>query len=482
MLFSTPVFLFGFLPIVLLLYGLMPKRFSNTVLLSASLLFYAYGAKEVVLAMLGSITVNWLLGLSIANHLGTARARLGVALAVSFNLGMLVYFKYTNFLVENVNALAESLGAEPWDVAYVLLPIGISFFSFQAMSYVIDVARGDAPPQRNPVDFALYIALFPQLIAGPIVRYADIARQLGERRVTAPGFAEGVRRFLIGLGKKMLLANTVAQVSDELFALPASSLSTSLAWLAVLCYSLQIYFDFSGYSDMAIGLGHMFGFRFLENFNYPYIARSITEFWRRWHMSLSSWFRDYLYIPLGGNRGSRGATLRNLMLVFLLCGLWHGASWSFVVWGLFHGSFLVIERVALSAQLARLPRALRHVYTLLVVMVGWTFFRAETLEQALTLLGAMAGFARAPDPSLSVALSTDALLLWTLGAAILGCVPWLPRVRTWLAQPTSRNGAPSAGLRAALATGGTLALLVVFLGCAMFMAAGTHNPFIYFRF
>src|SRR6185436_9027443 len=314
------------------------------------------------------------------------------------NLASLAFFKYAGFLAANLNALlgATGLGAVP--VPAVVLPIGISFFTFHAISYVVDVYRRDAVAQKGPVEAALYLLLFPQLIAGPIIRYRDIAAQLTARVVDLDGFATGVRRFVVGLGKKMLIANIVAVPADRLFALPAGELTAAHAWLAASCYTLQIYFDFSGYSDMAIGLAQLFGFRFKENFNYPYVSQSIQEFWRRWHISLSAWFRDYLYVPLGGNRVAPGRVYLNLVTVFFLCGLWHGASWTFVVWGLYHGAFLVLERLGLAAWLGRMPRALRHVYALLVVMVGWVFFRAESLSAAAGLLQAMAGFSPA-DPT-----------------------------------------------------------------------------------
>ena len=294
----------------------------------------------------------------------------------------MIVFKYADFLVGNLNALLGPLRLAPLSLPGIALPIGISFFTFQALSYVIDVYRREVPVQRNPFDLGLYIALFPQLIAGPIVRYHDVARQLVERVVTRQGFAYGVERFVVGLGKKVLIANTLAVQADLIFAIPADQLTAPVAWFGLVCYTLQIYFDFSGYSDMAIGLGYMFGFRFLENFSHPYVAQSITEFWRRWHISLSTWFRDYLYVPLGGNRGSALRTYRNLVLVFFLCGLWHGASWSFVVWGLLHGFLLVIERMGLGRLMARWPRALRHAWTLFFVMIAWVFFRADSLPQA----------------------------------------------------------------------------------------------------
>jgi alginate O-acetyltransferase complex protein AlgI len=359
-----------------------------------------------------------------------------------------------------------------------VLPIGISFFTYHAISDVVDVYRRDASAQKRPVEAALYLLVFPQLIAGPIVRYRQIAAQLTARVTTLDDFAAGVRRFIVGLGKKMLIANTLAAPADQIFGLPADQITTAHAWLAVTCYTLQIYFDFSGYSDMAIGLGRMFGFRFPENFNYPYIASSVQDFWRRWHMSLSAWFRDYVYIPLGGNRASTGRVYFNLVLVFFLCGLWHGANWTFVVWGLFHGAFLVFERLGLLDALARLPALLRHAYVLLVVMVAWVFFRADSIGGAATMLQALVGFGgAAPSPYTPIWYLTPQVAL-ALAAGIAGSGPLLP----WLAG--LRERATTEAPRAAFAweTASTLALMAVFAGAIIQLAAGTYNPFIYFRF
>src|SRR5215471_8104535 len=344
MVFSSPIFLFLFLPITLAVYFVLPKRARNTWLFAASLVFYGWGEPKFLAVMLASIICNFLLAQWIEKQGNRDRARRVLTLAVAINIGLLAFFKYTDFVVENLNTGLVDLGVRPLTVPSIALPIGISFFTFHALSYVIDVYRGDARALRNPIDMGLYISLFSQLIAGPIIRYHDIAAQLRERWVTRSMFARGVSRFITGLGKKVLIANTLAVPVDLIFTIPSDQLTGGLAWLGVICYALQIYFDFSGYSDMAIGLGLMFGFRFLEKFNYPYISQSITEFWRRWHISLSNWFRDYLYIPLGGNRRGRLRGYFNLVIVFLLCGLWHGASWPFVLWGTWHGLFLVAER------------------------------------------------------------------------------------------------------------------------------------------
>jgi alginate O-acetyltransferase complex protein AlgI len=483
MLFSEPVFVFLFLPLLFLVYAVAPRAARNTILLLASLLFYAWGEKSFVLVMLGSIAFNYLVGLLVEAGRSRGLHKLFLILGVAGNLGLLVAFKYADFLVTNLNFLLVGLKLPPILMQPIHLPIGISFFTFQAMSYIIDLYRGRTEVQKNPLRVALYITLFPQLIAGPIVRYQDIARQLVHRTVTRAGFDQGVRRFILGLGKKMLLANVVAVPADQIFALPAHQLTTPVAWLGAVCYTLQIYFDFSGYSDMAIGLGRMFGFRFLENFNYPYISRSVTEFWRRWHMSLSSWYRDYLYIPLGGNRRGTLRTYLNLVIVFFLCGLWHGASWTFVVWGLFHGLFLVLERLGLGALLASRRPAIQHAYFLLALLVSWVFFRCETLSQAAGMLAAMAGFAQGSRLEHHLSLYVDTEILIALAVGVLASTPVLPRVMRGLTyrrkalQLVSRPGFDT--LRA---VGETVALMLVFLMSLSWMAAGTYNPFLYFRF
>jgi len=343
------------------------------------------------------------------------------------------------------------------------------------MSYVIDVHRGESPPSKSWLALATWKSFFPQLIAGPIVRYRDLREQLVNHAVTRAGFALGVERFVVGLAKKMVVANTVAVPADRIFALPPAELSTATAWLAVVCYAVQIYFDFSGYSDMAIGLGHMFGFRLKENFAYPYASRSITEFWRRWHISLSSWFRDYLYIPLGGNRGKPWRTWFNLLTVFALCGFWHGASWVFVVWGLFHGAFLVLERLGLGRALERLGAPLCRVYTLVVVLAGWVFFRAETLPSAVGILRTMAGLGGARPLAQPAALFVDPRLVLALVAGAIGSAPFVP----WLKGVVARGSTP---VRHIAVTAGAACVGFLLVVSAMLMAAGTYNPFIYFRF
>jgi len=351
------------------------------------------------------------------------------------------------------------------------------------MSYLIDVYRGVVRAQKNPSTFALYVSLFPQLVAGPIIRYHDISDQLSHRAVTLDGFVLGIRRFVTGLGKKVLIANTLAVTVDQIFALPSSDLSSGLAWLGIICYTLQLYFDFSGYSDMAIGLGHMFGFHFLENFNYPYISKSIREFWRRWHISLSNWFRDYLYIPLGGNRHSAARTYFNLLTVFFLCGLWHGAKWNFVVWGMLHGMFLILERTKFGKALEQLWSPVQHLYALLIVTVGWVFFRSDTLSGAIDFLAAMFGMAKGEGMKYTIAMYMNNELLLVLTVGILGSLPLktlaseyykrLPPTFRWTDQPLFHYG---------LNTFTAIAITAVFLGSVMSLASGTYNPFIYFRF
>ncbi|MCB0376237.1 MAG: MBOAT family protein, partial [Sinomicrobium sp.] len=378
-----------FLPTVLLLVLLSPRSWHNGLLLAASLVFYAWGGISFCLLLLGSILINYVIGLGIGTSRSTGRKKGWLVVGLVINLILLIIFKYTNFLLENLN-----LWLPPQSQIHfkpIPLPLGISFFTFQAISYLADVYQGRSEVQRKLPRLALFIALFPQLIAGPIVRYHDIAAQIRERRMSWGLFASGIERFIMGLSKKVLLANNFALVADEIFAVAPENLDTLSAWTGLLMYSLQIYFDFSGYSDMAIGLGRMFGFHIAENFNFPYIARSIREFWRRWHISLSQWFRDYLYIPLGGNRRGPGRTYLNLLIVFVLTGLWHGASWNFLIWGLFHGFFMVIERLGLERFLQKAGAVAGHLYALLVIMLSWVFFRSPNLPHAKGYFLALAG-------------------------------------------------------------------------------------------
>jgi len=488
--FCSPIFLFLFSPIIIVVYWTVPRQLRNTVLLVGSLIFYAWGEGFFFLVMLGSIVWNWLFGLALQRRDDQWTRHAVLVAAVALNVGLLVFFKYSGFLLTNLNDILATAGVGPVEVIAPHLPLGISFFTFHSLSYVVDVYRRVAIAQTNPIRFALYISFFPQLIAGPIVRYHDIYRQLGTRAVTLDLVASGTERFLTGLGKKMLLANPLGEVADRIFALPIDQLDAPTAWLGIACYTLQIYLDFSAYSDMAIGLARAFGFTFLENFNYPYVAQSIQEFWRRWHISLSNWFRDYLYIPLGGNRGSSARTYFNLVVVFLLCGLWHGANWTFVIWGLLHGFFLIVERAGFSHVLQRLPRVLRHFYTLLVVMITWVFFRSTDLAQALSYLRALFGqggetvtfdYTRFIDSQGLLCLCLGALASTSLFSQLTA--DWRCRRKQISGKPgvpievlsIGADGAAVLGLRFSLLAG--IALLA-----ASRVAAGTYNPFIYFRF
>jgi alginate O-acetyltransferase complex protein AlgI len=472
MVFSSVTFLYFFLPLFLVLYLIVPFR--NAALLTASLFFYAWGEQSYLLVLLGSIAVNYAFGLAIARFPAYASWTLGGGVAA--NLALLSIFKYADFALQS---LAPLLGSWPLAASHtpVHLPIGISFFTFQAISYLVDVRRGIAKVERNPVVLATYISMFPQLIAGPIVRFATIQDALHDRSLGLGSFERGVRCSVIGLGQKVLIANTLAVPADAIFGLPASELTFSVSWLGAICYTLQIYYDFAGYSNMAIGLGHMLGFELPQNFDYPYIASSITEFWRRWHLTLSRWFRDYLYIPLGGNRRGAARTYRNLLVVFLLCGLWHGAAWTFVVWGAYHGSFLVLERIGLAARLERGWRPLRHAYCLLVITVGFVIFRADSLSQAGDLLQAMLGLGRGSGLAYHPSVYLQANVVLVLALAVVGAMPTLPALGVWLARR-----ADSSPALFAVRTSVVSALLGVMLLTAMTLAAGTHNPFIYFRF
>ena len=467
----------------MLIYYLLPRNLKNLFLLVASLLFYAWGEIFYVLIMLVSIGVNYIFGLFLGRTPAGTRKKSALAVGIILNLGLLAYFKYANFVVVNVNKLIAMTSAETFDWSPVHLPLGISFFTFQAMSYLIDVYREENKAQKNIISVALYISLFPQLIAGPIVRYHDIAQQIRDRTVNLKLTTSGIQRFIYGLAKKILIANPLGLVADQIFAIDGAQLTTSVAWLGLFCYTLQIYFDFSGYSDMAIGLGRMLGFRFLENFNYPYIARSIREFWRRWHISLSSWFRDYLYIPLGGNRKGIIRTYINLLLVFCLCGLWHGASWTFLVWGLFHGCFLALERMRLGAILNAAPGLLRHAYTLLVVMAGWVFFRTEDMAGAMQYFRALAGFASGDGQIhfLGMYLDLRISILIVLGAVL--ATPLAANINQYaLARIKSLTGAPQTRMGLSYACINLLVLSALMSLCLMAIAASAYSPFIYFRF
>ena len=484
MLFTAPSFLFVFLPVVLALHLVPHPVWRNALLLVASVVFYASGAGAFTGLILASIAANYLAALAIDRWREGAAGRWLLRATIAANLAVLVVFKYTGFLGANLNAGLAFLGLGAIAVPAVTLPIGISFFTFHAISYVMDVARKDAVAQKRPMEAALYLLFFPQLIAGPIIRYREIADQLAVRTVRLDDMAYGVRRFVIGLAKKMLVANTLALPADRIFALAPADLTTATAWLGVVCYTLQLYFDFSGYSDMALGLGRMFGFRFPENFRYPYVATSVQDFWRRWHLSLSAWFRDYLYVPLGGNRVAPARVYVNLVTVFALCGLWHGANWTFVVWGLFHGAFLVVERMAGRARRPAATGGWRlagHAYALLVVMVGWVFFRAGSLTEAVQILSAMAGRASAPMPAYDAIWFITPDVALALVAGVIGATPLAPRLARALAGEGAVMAAPS-WLPGGASAGVVVLLSALFVASVLLSAAGTYSPFIYFRF
>ena len=461
MVFSTPIFLFLFLPAVLVLNYIIPKKYiaaKNVVLLIASLFFYAWGEPKNVLLMLLSIAVNYVCGLLLGRFDSDEKKRKVVLWAsVVFNLGLLFFFKYFNFVTGGLFPVIK-------------LPIGISFFTFQIMSYTIDVYRRSVEPQKSLLKLALYISLFPQLIAGPIVRYIDVEKQLTYRECTAEKTARGMIRFSMGLAKKVIISNTVAAICDGIFG-STNTVPAFTAWVGVICYALQIYFDFSGYSDMAIGMGHMLGFDFLENFNYPYVSCSVQEFWRRWHISLSSWFRDYLYIPLGGNRRGKVRTYINLIIVFACTGLWHGASFSFIVWGLWHGLFLVIERLGFKKVLDKLPKFIGWIYTMLVVLVGWVFFRADTLPAAMKYLGEMFLFSGGVANGMA---QFDNLSFIITVIAIVLCTPVYQFLKGKL-EKTDGGKKAAFVIGAVLATG-------LFILSVIFLTGSGYNPFIYFRF
>ena len=466
MVFSSPTFLFLFLPAAFLINLLCRRsiRLSNAILLLASLLFYAWGEPVYVLLMLLTTLVNYLCALAMGRF---QRRRLFCALSVVWSLGTLIFFKYTDFLISTVNG-ALGLGLPLTNIA---LPIGISFFTFQAMSYVLDVYRGDAQADKNFLDVLLYISLFPQLIAGPIVKYHDVAAQLRCRTITTEKTAAGFRRFCFGLGKKVLLANTLAITADAVYALSPDRLAAPTAWLGAICYLFQIYFDFSGYSDMAIGLGLAFGFEFKENFNYPYASGTMQEFWRRWHISLSTWFKEYVYIPLGGNRKGKLRTGVNKLIVFLLTGLWHGASWNFAFWGLYHGAFLMLESYGVFKP-GKWPRVLRHIYTVLAVTVGFVFFRAETMGQAFTMLGTMAGgWSISPLALAELSALVTPICMAALIASVFACLPLAHKAGERLVARNVKWEAP---------------IYICALGlaalCALCLSTAAYNPFIYFRF
>ena len=467
MVFSSMMFLLFYLPAVLAVYYLAPNKLKNLVLFVFSLLFYAWGEPVYVGLMIFSTVLDYTCGLTAERFRGTRKAKIALLVSVVVNLSLLGVFKYAHFLIATVNSVfgcALPLLGLP-------LPIGISFYTFQTMSYTIDVYRGDTKAQRNIISFGAYVSLFPQLIAGPIVRYQTIAEQMDRRTHSSDQFSLGVRRFVCGLAKKVLLANNIGLLWNTISQTDAANLTLLSAWLGLIAFSFQIYFDFSGYSDMAIGLGKMFGFDFMENFNYPYISTSIREFWRRWHISLSTWFREYLYIPLGGNRKGQVRTYINLLIVFFATGLWHGAGATFIIWGLYHGLFLVVERMGLGKLLEKnCFRGLNHIYTALVVVVGWVFFRADTLADAKVILHQMFTWENGIYPA-SLFVNRKVIFLAVLGVLLSGIVQSIcPKLREHLYEKEVTK------------TVDIVIMAVLLFLCTMYLVSSTYNPFIYFRF
>ncbi|MFQ5070655.1 membrane-bound O-acyltransferase family protein [Clostridioides difficile] len=471
MIFSSLTFLFAFLPVVFILYFLVNDKLKNFVLLLTSLFFYAWGEPKYIFLMLGSIVVNYIFGLKVSSD-NKKEQKLWLTLSVIFNISLLVIFKYSNFFVDNFNALFNSHISIPT----IALPLGISFFTFQTMSYVIDVYRKDGRVQRNIFDLALYVSLFPQLVAGPIVRYQTVDEQISKRIYSNEKFAVGVNRFICGLAKKVILANQLGMVADGVFSANIANLSIAESWLGIICYTLQIYFDFSGYSDMAIGLGKIFGFDFLENFNYPYISQSVSEFWRRWHISLSSWFRDYVYIHLGGNRVSPIKQYTNLFVVWSLTGIWHGANWTFLTWGIYYGILISIEKVFLGKLLKKVPQIFRHIYLILIVMIGWVFFRADNIVQASEFVQVLFGVGSNPICNNSFIMYINDYG-YIIILSIIFAIPIIPKLKSILKSKTKKL----------VESNFVYMLHSTFLVALMFIVVvilinSTYNPFLYFRF
>ncbi len=472
MVFSSLLFLFRFLPLVLILYYAVPRGLRNLVLLLVSLVFYAWGEPVYVILMIVSILISWTGGLMVDHFLRAGRvkaAKVSLVVSVAGGLSLLGFFKYADFVLRTINGFTGS----DIPLLELALPIGISFYTFQTISYIIDVYRGSARVQKNIISYGAYVTMFPQLIAGPIVQYKTIDEQLRHRRESSDEFADGVMRFMVGLGKKVLLANNAGLLWDSIRVMDTGSLPVLTAWIGIAAYTFQIYFDFSGYSDMAIGLGHMFGFRFLENFDHPYLSRSATEFWRRWHISLGTWFREYVYIPLGGNRVGRFGLIRNIMIVWLLTGIWHGADWNFMVWGLYYGILLLLEKMVFGRALKKLPGVIQHIYCMFVVMIGWFIFSYNEISGGLGYLGAMfgAGGAFMNNGSIYELYSNAVLLI----ALILGSTSLPAKLAKTILGRFENKGAVSLTLKSVF-------VIAVFLVSTAYLVSASYNPFLYFRF
>ena len=475
MVFSSVVFLFLFLPLVLAGNAFLPKYFRNGFLLLASLLFYFWGEMELIFVIIISILINYTVGIGVDKI--RSKAKIILIVGVLANFLMLFYYKYFQFVLDNINGVFGYEGDELLVLEGVRLPMGISFFTFQGVSYVIDVYRKEAKAELNPINIGLYVALFPQLIAGPIVRYNTIMDQIKERTTSFEKVYEGVLRFVIGFSKKIIIANSLAQVADTIFATEIDAISSPLAWLGIICYALQIFFDFSGYSDMAIGLGKILGFDFEENFNFPYISKSIKEFWRRWHISLSTWFRDYLYIPLGGSRKGNVRTYFNLFIVFLATGIWHGASWSFIFWGLFHGGFLILEKLGLDNYLKRLYAPFQHLYVLILVLIGWVYFRIENFFDASSYVFSMFSF-----QGMESFAWDDYMNNYTTFTLLIGVLFSMNLNEKVLILEKKLNLSDIKLYKKVKLRFFLLIVLIVFYFSVSEIANNTYNPFIYFRF
>ena len=474
------LFLFAFLPVALAAHSLAPARLKTPVLLALSLFCCAWSDAVSLPLVCVLIVFNYLAGLLLEKAPAPRQKKLLLSITIAANLAVLVRYKYLGFFLQgffSLNLLPDGIAATGPH-----LPLGISFFTFSAISYLIDVYRGATAAEKNIITFGAYLALFHKMMAGPIARYSDLACDLVRRTITLEGFAHGAQRFILGLGKKLLLANTVGKVADEAFSLHGANLDMPTAWLGIACYTLQIYFDFSGYTDMAVGLGRMFGLRLPENFNYPYISQSIREFWQRWHISLSTWFRDYLYIPLGGNRHSPTRTCANLAIVFLLCGLWHGASWNFVAWGFYHGLFLVIERMGLARLLARTWRPLRHAYAVLVIMTGWVFFRTEDLAHAADYLCAMVSFTGGGFDHFQMTFVSRQFLAALAAGCLFSAPVWQYLVAIKVLLEADCAKLPVRFAHSCYLATGVVILFIVFAACALQLAGDAYSPFIYARF
>lgn len=470
MVFSSLVFLFVFLPLTLLLYFSVPRRLRNTILLIVSLIFYAWGEPIYIILMLFSTVTDFVHGLLVERYRNQPKkAKLVVLSSITINLGLLVFFKYSTFLLTNINLLFHT----NFYIPQMFLPIGISFYTFQTMSYTIDVFRQEAKAKKNMIDLGAYVTMFPQLIAGPIVRYQTIANQLDHRVESEDLFAKGIWRFTIGLGKKVLLANNIGLLWNQIQLTEMSDLSILMAWLGLVAFGFQIYFDFSGYSDMAIGLGYLFGFELLENFNYPYISQSITEFWRRWHISLGSWFRDYVYIPLGGNRKGKKRMYLNLFIVWMLTGLWHGASWNFVLWGLYFGILIIIEKAFLLFWLSRAPRWMRHVYTIILLLIGWGLFAFEDFHQLINYFTVLFGLRNATwvNQETLYYLSQNIILF------VLLTIASTPMIR--LIGQKLFNSPYGSVIKAFIVP---MICLLILIASTAYLVDSSYNPFLYFRF